>query len=257
MFADRVDGFRLNTSSKLLLRLKGVRLCNQGSRIFLQVKLVDRPLEDPMEEQQIVYILRNEAMPGLIKIGRTAGDLATRMKQLYTTGVPVPFQCIYAVKVEHLLDVEKTLHFAFGGQRLNENREFFTVEPERVIAVLKLLNAKEVTGLVESSIQEGLTDQDKAAEAELKRKRPVLDFAKLGIFPESQLVFQDGTTAIKVISNRKVEFEGQPCFLVNPTRKLLGLAEDYPIQPSPYWSYQGKRLKDLYEEFHGEQETTE
>ena len=112
---------------------------------------------ESMEEYQIVYVLRNEAMPGLIKIGRTSGDLAVRMKQLYTTGVPVPFQCIYAVKLEHVADVEKTLHFAFGGQRLNENREFFTVEPERVIAILKLLNAQEVTGLVESTIQAGLT----------------------------------------------------------------------------------------------------
>lgn len=210
-----------------------------------------------MEEHQIVYILRNEAMPGLIKIGRTSGDLATRMKQLYTTGVPVPFQCIYAAKLEHVVDVEKTLHFAFGGQRLNDNREFFTVEPERVIAVLKLLNVQEVTALVESTIQSGLTEQDKAAEAELKKKRPVLDFGKLGIPPASPLLFQDGLTTIQVLTNRKVEFEDQACFLVTPTRKLLGLAEDYPIQPSPYWSYQGKRLKDLYEEFHGEQGTTE
>lgn len=210
-----------------------------------------------MEEYQIVYVLRNEAMPGLIKIGRTSGDLAVRMKQLYTTGVPVPFQCIYAIKLEHVADVEKTLHFAFGGQRLNENREFFTVEPERVIAILKLLNAQDVTGLVESTIQAGLTAQDKAAEAELKKKRPVLDFGKLGIPPASLLLFQDGVTTIQVLTNRKVEFDGQACFLVTPTRKLLGLAEDYPIQPSPYWSYQGKSLKDLYEAFHGEQGTTE
>ena len=212
---------------------------------------------ESMEEYQIVYVLRNEAMPGLIKIGRTSGDLAVRMKQLYTTGVPVPFQCIYAVKLEHVADVGKTLHFAFGGQRLNENREFFTVEPERVIAILKLLNAQEVTGLVESTIQAGLTAQDKVAEAELKKKRPVLDFGKLGIPPESFLLFQDGVTTIQVLTNRKVEFDGQACFLVTPTRKLLGLSEDYPIQPSPYWSYQGKSLKDLYEEFHGEQGTTE
>jgi hypothetical protein len=210
-----------------------------------------------MEEPQIVYILRNEAMPGLIKIGRTSGDLAARMKQLYTTGVPVPFQCIYAVMLPDVAEVEKALHFAFGGQRLNENREFFTVEPERVIAILKLLNAQEVTGLVESTIQAGLTAPDKAAEAELKKKRPVLDFGKLGILPGSSLIFQDGVTTIQVLTNRKVEFEGQGCFLVTPTRKLLGLAEDYPIQPSPYWSYQGKRLKDIYEDFHGEQGTTE
>lgn len=210
-----------------------------------------------MEEPQIVYILRNEAMPGIIKIGRTAGDLASRMRQLYTTGVPVPFQCIFAVKLEHVADVEKTLHFAFGGQRLNENREFFTVEPERVIAILKLLNAQEVTSLVESTIQAGLTAQDKAAEADLKKKRPVLDFGKLGIPPGSYLMFQDGVTTIQVLTNRKVEFDGQTCFLVTPTRKLMGLSEDYPIQPSPYWSYQGKRLKELYEEFHGEQGTTE
>ena len=38
----------------------------------------------------IVYILTNEAMPGLVKIGCTNGELASRIRQLYSTGVPLP-----------------------------------------------------------------------------------------------------------------------------------------------------------------------
>ena len=52
-----------------------------------------------MEEPRIVYILHNEGVPRLIKIGRTAGKLAAaRMKKLYTKDVPVSFQCLYEVK---------------------------------------------------------------------------------------------------------------------------------------------------------------
>lgn len=94
---------------------------------------------------------------------------------------------------------------------------------------MKLLNAQEVTGLVESTIQAGLTAQDKVAEAELKKKAPGIGLRKVGIPPESFLLFQDGVTTIQVLTNRKVEFDGQARFLVTPTRKLLGLSEDYPI----------------------------
>jgi len=45
----------------------------------------------------IVYVLTNSAMPGLVKIGYTAQDDAnSRIAQLYTTGVPVPFTIEYA-----------------------------------------------------------------------------------------------------------------------------------------------------------------
>ena len=45
-----------------------------------------------MPDLEIVYVLTNPAMPGLVKIGRTAGeDAGARIAQLYTTGVPVPF----------------------------------------------------------------------------------------------------------------------------------------------------------------------
>ena len=40
-------------------------------------------------DEGYVYVLTNEAMPGLVKIGRTtANDPQTRVSNLYTTGVP-------------------------------------------------------------------------------------------------------------------------------------------------------------------------
>jgi len=50
-----------------------------------------------MSKSEIVYLLTNPAMPGLIKIGRTTRkDIKARMRELYTTGVPLPFECLSA-----------------------------------------------------------------------------------------------------------------------------------------------------------------
>ena len=49
-------------------------------------------MNDSELPQGIVYILTNEAMPGYVKIGRTDGDLAGRVRQLNSTGVPLPFR---------------------------------------------------------------------------------------------------------------------------------------------------------------------
>jgi hypothetical protein len=46
---------------------------------------------------QIVYISTNPVMPGVVKIGKTdQADVIGRAKELFTTGVPVPFDCVYA-----------------------------------------------------------------------------------------------------------------------------------------------------------------
>lgn len=79
------------------------------------------------ENSQIVYVLTNPAMSGLVKIGKTTQqDVKERMKQLYGTGVPVPFDCAFACQVKDATEVEKALHFAFGNHRINPNREFLT-----------------------------------------------------------------------------------------------------------------------------------
>jgi hypothetical protein len=55
----------------------------------------------------IVYVLTNPAMPGLVKIGKTSqNEVSARISQLYTTGVPLPFDCEYAVKVADMTQTE-------------------------------------------------------------------------------------------------------------------------------------------------------
>ena len=47
-----------------------------------------------MTDEGIVYVLSNEAMPGLVKIGLTQrSELEVRLNELYSTGVPLPFTC--------------------------------------------------------------------------------------------------------------------------------------------------------------------
>ena len=82
----------------------------------------------------IVYILTNPAMPKLVKIGRTSREMEARLGELYSTGVPLPFECAYAARVGDESIVEKAFHRAFGPYRINPKREFFEIEPEQAIA---------------------------------------------------------------------------------------------------------------------------
>ena len=49
----------------------------------------------------IVYVLTNPAMPDIVKIGMTdREDVQRRMAELYSTGVPFPFDCVIARQIE-------------------------------------------------------------------------------------------------------------------------------------------------------------
>ncbi|HAD33606.1 MAG TPA: hypothetical protein DCF44_03785, partial [Chitinophagaceae bacterium] len=98
----------------------------------------------------IIYILSNPAMPGIVKIGKTTKeDVKLRMKELYSSGVRLPFECVYAAKVRDIDEVERALHTAFSPDRLNPKREFFEIESMQAIAIIKLLELQNVSPLVE------------------------------------------------------------------------------------------------------------
>lgn len=209
-----------------------------------------------MAENQIVYVLTNPAMPGLVKIGKTTQlEVEDRIKQLYGTGVPVPFDCAFACQVKDASEVEKALHFAFGNSRINPNREFFKVEPERVISILKLLKVDEITNQFEKKLDAESDATDKQSAENLKEaRRPRMNFVEIGISIGSKLQFKGGDVEVTVISDRKVQFNEIQCSLTAATRKVLGFSESCPLQPSPYWLFNGKTVKEIYDSYHSEDE---
>ena len=70
-------------------------------------------------------------MKGLVKIGKTTRDVSLRLADLYTTGVPLPFDCVYAAKVKDVDETEKAFHEAFEPSRINTKREFFEIKPSQ------------------------------------------------------------------------------------------------------------------------------
>ena len=143
----------------------------------------------------IVYVLTNPAMPDLIKIGKTTrDDLQARMRELYTTGVPLPFDCAMAVEIESQErgdKLEKALHVAFEPNRLNRSREFFTVKSSQVEALLKIWpDARDVTPEIErDGWSEDLSSEEKEDARKFKRRnrRPNLNFRVMGIPDGSEL----------------------------------------------------------------------
>ena len=125
----------------------------------------------------IVYVLTNPAMPGIVKIGMTdRPDVQHRMGDLYTTGVPLPFDCVIAREIvdREAVEIERALHTAFGPYRINTSREFFQVEPEQVEVLLRVMPGRDVTpqGTAQST---ELQPDDMEASSEYKKRKSRTD----------------------------------------------------------------------------------
>src|ERR1700730_12567369 len=198
----------------------------------------------------IVYVLTNPAMPGLVKIGQTAAeDAAARITQLYSTGVPFPFNLEFAAKVSNPDEAERALHRAFAPNRANPKREFFSIEPEQAIAILRLLHTEDVTTELQQSQTpigtQGVTAAEVTAANEYEKRRPNFNFEEMGIPTGSTLLFKEGGTAI-VTGPKKVRMGDDEMSLTAATRMLLGT--EYSVAPGPYWSFNGRSLREIYDE---------
>ena len=199
----------------------------------------------------IVYVLTNPAMPGMVKIGMTTRDnIEARMKELYGTGVPVPFECRYAckVKVSDCARIEKALQTAFAPNRINANREFFQIKPEQAMAILELFNQEDVTQEITEEIDSDLTIEDKSATEKINSsRRPPLNYLEMGMKKGDILVFvKDPSVEVSVVDEKKVMYQGEVYSLTGITKKLLNIT--HAIQPTGYWMFEGKSLRDIYDE---------
>ena len=201
-----------------------------------------------MTENQIVYVLTNPAMPNLVKIGKTTrSDVMGRMNELYSSGVPFPYECAYAVEVDNCSNVEKALHLAFHPNRVNPKREFFSIAPEQAIAILKLLGTKDVTPLVNDDLNANVSSPELEAVKHAKKKRPNINYAEMGLDKGTVLTFaNDSTVEVVIVSDKKVLYSEEEVSLTRVTKELLEL--DYAVQPTKYWLVNGKNLRDIWHE---------
>lgn len=207
---------------------------------------------------EIVYLLSNPSMPGIYKIGRTKRqDISARMKELYTTGVPTRFECIRACKVEDGKRAENMLHTVFMKDRLNPDRDFFRIEPERVIAIFDYIeqNNIDVTLEVQNELQPN-TDADNNAieviESATYNKTPRLNFKAMGIPVGAQLAFTKNPSIMVEIADEvnHIKYKDEITTLSNVTKKLVG----YIVRPTSYWYYGEKNVLEIYNETFGKNE---
>ncbi len=193
-----------------------------------------------------VYVLTNPAMPNMVKIGKTTRDVELRLADLYSTGVPLPFECEYAAKVKDVDKTEKAFHTAFEPSRVNPKREFFNINPEQAIAVLSLMAIEDVTPSVQDEAKKIDVEATVSAEKFKKKRRPNQNFFEMGLKEGDVLKFGRNEEFCTILNARQVSYGGESWFLSNLTNKLLDRTG--PMHGAPYWYYNGKNLQDIYNE---------
>ncbi len=189
--------------------------------------------------KEIIYIFTNECMPGLVKIGITTTDVEQRRKELYTTGVPYPFECFYAAVVNNGKMVERKLHFAFGDHRVPTGKEFFRIDKEKVKTILELVAIEDATPQANPEVTQEMK--------EFVERRPPFRFSFAQIPVGAELRFiRDEQIVCKVVDDKSIEFKGQLTSLSAAASEVLtqfgGNAAQ--VQGPIYWTYEGETLEE-------------
>nr|WP_280956807.1 GIY-YIG nuclease family protein [Acidimicrobium ferrooxidans] len=174
-------------------------------------------------------------------MGKSNGDVASRMNDLYTTGVPLPFECHFAAEVADASTLERKLHQLFSEARVNPKREFFRIEPERVVLAISIAPHTPI-----QVTEPELDADDQVALNSMRQRRSNLRIEALDIPVGAVLTFsRDETMDVTVLPGNRVEFEGENLSLSAAAVKALqriGLRTT-SAQGGAYWMYGGETLE--------------
>jgi hypothetical protein len=199
-----------------------------------------------------IYILTNDAMPEYIKIGFTAADdVETRMKQLDTTGLPLPFRLHACIEVENAQQLERLAHDVFAIHRARNNREFFLMEAETAVRYLKAVSLNDSSARWIASEQKMIDESGQKLNENqvVKPKLPSFTFSSANVPIGAEVKFvRDSSYVAKVVSDTEVEFEGNVLKLSPLTRLIferLGTANSSGAYQGPhYFSYEEEILSE-------------
>lgn len=191
----------------------------------------------------VVNVLVNDAFDGYVKIGKTR-NLDQRLRSLDNTSVPLPFRCVYAVEVPNDDEVERLLHQTFADLRIRSSREFFDIDPQRVISAMKLTACRDVTPKDDIAADE---DGLRAIEKTARRPRKVYSLFDADL-KVGDIVSYANNSAIEaeVVDGKTIRFEGAEASLSASAVTLLN-RDGYRWRTAngwQYWMYQGETIAE-------------
>jgi len=195
-----------------------------------------------------VYILTNDSMPGIIKIGITEMEtIEERIKSLDNTSVPTPFRFYFAIETDKHKEIEKLVHNAFSEYRIRNNREFFEMDPERAVSALRISGAPEIKLDNEMIDEEGTIIEE--SKSKIYKKRFSFSYVNIPIGAELTYTRDDNIRCI-VSSDNEVEYNNKKYSLSKLADELLS-ENGYnwkSVQGPLYFKYNEKTLYEMKKE---------
>jgi hypothetical protein len=207
-----------------------------------------------------VYIVKNPLFPTLFKMGFTTKK-SVEERGLSASNLPEAFQVIREYECDDYEETEKLFHDTFEPFRYysqldgrGKQTEFFSVAclGNAVAWMDKLKGLTDITEEAEAEVEAIAEAEEKANKNSFDKskivRRSVFDFYEMGIPKGASLQFvKDPSIHVKVINNKQVEYNGKPLSFSLVTARLLKSRAKY-AHPTPYWTYEGKNLRDIYNE---------
>jgi hypothetical protein len=190
---------------------------------------------------------------GKNRLHQSRRSVGTNRPALYNRSAGSVYRRVCLSGGENAEEVENALHTAFAPSRINPRREFFRIDSEQAIAILRLLHVDEATN--ELSQQSGDIDPESMEAAkQLISRRPNLNFEEMGIPVGAILQFtrSDTPITVTVVGPKKVKLNDEEMSLTAATRQLRNL--DYDVAPGPYWTFEGRTIREIYNETYTNEE---
>ena len=102
-------------------------------------KRTKRNIPNSGEGKEIIYVMSNPSLQGMIKIGYTGKEIEVRRGILSkATGVPTPFKVEYIYRLQGRgMELEREIHSYLKEFRLNNEREFFEIDIKQAIEAIQ------------------------------------------------------------------------------------------------------------------------
>lgn len=183
-----------------------------------------------------VFILTNDAMPGFARLDfTTKDDLATRIRKINRSELPVPFRLYFAAQVANCELAERNMRYLFADYAEARDATYFKVNPDMLRAAIELA----ATAIVELPDEEiGISPQEREQMDKMRAYHDALRFEALNAEPGATLCFsRDRSVTCTAIGNGMVEFDGTAATPADASAKAMeSLGFDWgEVAATDYW----------------------